>query len=51
LLDVNLIRRQPDAVREALARRGGGVEGGVDAVLELDGRRRELLPRLEGLRA
>jgi seryl-tRNA synthetase len=51
LLDVNLIRREPDAVRVALRRRGGGVEAGVDAVLELDARRRELLPRLEGLRA
>ncbi len=51
MLDVNLIRRQPDVVRRALGRRGGGVEAGVDAVVELDGRRRELLPRLEGLRA
>jgi seryl-tRNA synthetase len=51
LLDVNLIRREPDAVRAALRRRGGGVEAGVDAVLELDARRRELLPRVEGLRA
>jgi seryl-tRNA synthetase len=51
LLDVNLIRREPDAVRAALRRRGGGVESGVDVVVELDGRRRELLPRLEGLRA
>jgi seryl-tRNA synthetase len=51
LLDVNLIRREPEAVRAALRRRGGGVEAGVDEVLELDGRRRELLPRLEGLRA
>jgi seryl-tRNA synthetase len=51
LLDVNLIRREPDVVRAALARRGGGVEAGVDGVLELDRRRRELLPELERLRA
>jgi seryl-tRNA synthetase len=38
-------------VREALARRGGGVEAGVDRVLELDRRRRTGLPELERLRA
>jgi seryl-tRNA synthetase len=51
LLDVNLIRREPEAVRAALRRRGSGVEAGVDVVLELDARRRELLPELERLRA
>jgi seryl-tRNA synthetase len=49
VLDLRLIRRDPDAVRSALARRGEG--GGLDRVLELDARRREILPRLEGLRA
>jgi len=38
-------------VRAALARRGGGVEVGVDEVLELDGRNRALLGELEQLRA
>jgi seryl-tRNA synthetase len=38
-------------VRAALARRGGGVEAGVDRVVELDRRRRELLPEVERLRA
>jgi seryl-tRNA synthetase len=51
LLDLNLIRRDPEAVRAALRRRGGGVEAGVDVVLGLDARRREVLPRLERLRA
>jgi seryl-tRNA synthetase len=51
LLDVKLIREQPDVVREALARRGGGVEAGVDLVVELDRRRRELLPERDRLRA
>ena len=36
-------------MRAALARRGE--DGGLDRVLELDARRRELLPQLEGLRA
>ena len=36
-------------MRAALARRGA--EGSLDRVLELDRRRRELLPELEGLRA
>ncbi|HEU0317057.1 MAG TPA: serine--tRNA ligase [Solirubrobacteraceae bacterium] len=51
MLDLRLIRDQPDLVRAALARRGGGVEAGVERVLELDRRRRELLPELERLRA
>ena len=38
-------------MRAALARRGGGVEAGVDRVVELDRRRRELLPEVERLRA
>jgi seryl-tRNA synthetase len=51
VLDVKEIRRDPDAVRAALARRGPDVAAGVDRVLELDARRRELLPELEALRA
>jgi len=51
VLDLRLIREEPDAVRAALARRGDSVADGLDRVIELDARRRELLPRLEGLRA
>ncbi len=51
MLDLRLIRRDPDAVRAALARRGEDVAAGVDRVLALDARRREVLPELEGLRA
>ena len=36
-------------MRAALARRGA--DAGIDRVLELDERRRELLPQLEGIRA
>jgi seryl-tRNA synthetase len=49
LLDLRLIRRDPDAVRAALSRRGEAAD--VDRVLELDARRREILPDLEALRA
>jgi seryl-tRNA synthetase len=51
VLDIKLIRRRPDEVRAALSRRGEADAAAVDRVLELDARRRELLPRLEGLRA
>lgn len=51
MLDLRLIRKDPDAVRAALARRGGDVADHVDRVLELDERRRALLPEIEGLRA
>jgi seryl-tRNA synthetase len=51
VLDLKLIREEPERVRAELARRGGEDAAGLDAVLELDGRRRELIPRLEELRA
>ena len=49
MLDLKLLRREPDQVRAALARRGAG--DAVDEILKLDARRREILPELEGLRA
>ncbi|WP_205695666.1 serine--tRNA ligase [Conexibacter sp. SYSU D00693] len=49
MLDLKLLRQDPDGVRAALARRGDDVP--LDEVLDLDARRRELLPRVEGLRA
>jgi seryl-tRNA synthetase len=49
MLDLKLLRREPDQVRQALARRGSA--DAVDRLLEFDSRRRELLPQLEGLRA
>ena len=51
MLDIKLIREQPDTVRAALARRGGETAAALDRVIELDRRRRELLPEIEGLRA
>src|SRR4051794_23559276 len=51
MLDLRSIRRDPDAVRAALARRGDGSDARLDEVLRLDERRRELLPEVEGLRA
>lgn len=49
VLDIKLLRADPDAARAALARRGD--DAGLDRVLELDARRRAILPDLEGLRA
>jgi seryl-tRNA synthetase len=50
VLDLKVIRADPDAAREALARRGSEAAGGLDRALQLDARRRQLLPELEGLR-
>jgi seryl-tRNA synthetase len=49
VLDLKLLRREPDTVRAALARRGAA--DAVDELLALDARRRELLPEIEALRA
>jgi seryl-tRNA synthetase len=51
MLDLRRIRDEPEEVRAALERRGPDPAGALDRVLELDRRRRELLPELEGLRA
>ncbi len=51
MLDLKLIRDEPDVVRSALARRGGGVEEGVDRLLALDGEWREATASAESLRA
>jgi seryl-tRNA synthetase len=49
MLDLKLIRSDPERVKAALARRGAAEQ--VDELLGLDARRRELLPRIEGAQA
>jgi seryl-tRNA synthetase len=49
MLDLKLIRSDPERVKQALARRGAGDE--VDALVALDTRRRVLLPEIEGAQA
>jgi seryl-tRNA synthetase len=49
VLDLRAIRDDPGPAREALARRG--YTEALDELLELDARRRELLPKVEGRRA
>jgi seryl-tRNA synthetase len=51
VLDLRRIREDPEGVRAALARRGGGYAEALDRVIALDEQRRRLLPELEGLRA
>ncbi|MGI8659430.1 MAG: serine--tRNA ligase [Thermoleophilaceae bacterium] len=51
MLDLRAIREDPGVARAALARRGGSAAEDLDRALELDARRRALLPELESLRA
>lgn len=51
MLDLKLIRRDPEAVRGALARRGDAGVATVDALLAADERWRELTTQLETLQA
>ncbi len=50
MLDLNLIRREPERVKEGLRKRGDD-PAAVDRVLALDAQRRELLQQVEALRA
>jgi seryl-tRNA synthetase len=51
MLDLKQIRRDPEPVRAALARRRDGSEARLDRVLELDERTRALRPEVESLKA
>lgn len=51
MLDIKLIREQPDMVRERLAARGAGDEAKISEVLNLDDQRRKALVEVEQLKA
>ena len=51
MLDIKLIRNDPDFVRQTLRRRGQAAEAELDTLLELDQRRRGLLVDAEERRA
>ena len=51
VLDIKLIRDQPDFVRQRLATRGAGDETQIDSLLKLDEQRRKLLAEVETLKA
>jgi seryl-tRNA synthetase len=51
MLDIRLIREQPDFVRERLKTRGAGDEGSIAELLQWDEKRRSLLANVEKLKA
>ena len=51
MLDLKQIRREPEPVRAALARRRDGSDARLEQVLELDARTRALRPEVESLKA
>ena len=51
MLDIKLLREQPDLVRRRLATRGAGDEAQVDELLRLDEQRRKSLAEVEALKA
>lgn len=48
MIDIQLIRKDPDAIKEAIA--SLGAEAPIDEIVDLDRRRREILQELESLR-
>ncbi len=48
MIDIQLIRKDPEAVKQAIATLG--TEAPIDEIVDLDRRRREVLQRLESLR-
>ena len=51
MLDLKLVRDDPEGVKAALAKRGPGVADQVDALLEADAVRRRLVTEVDALRA
>ena len=51
MLDIKVIRENPEKVKAALARRSKDYSSDIDKVLELDSRRRELLGKSEAIKA
>jgi seryl-tRNA synthetase len=51
MLDLKLVRDDPERVRAALAKRGPGVADQVDRLLQADAARRRLVTEVEALRA
>jgi len=51
VLDLRLLREQPDAVARALATRGGGARALIEPLLAVDSDRRRLLREVEDLKA
>jgi len=49
VLDIQLIRENPDQIKKDLARRG--IDPPIDSILGLDSKRRSLLAEVEGLKA
>jgi seryl-tRNA synthetase len=51
MLDIKLIREQPEVVRQRLATRGAGDDAKIDQALSLDEQRRGILAEVEQLKA
>lgn len=51
MLDINLIRKQAEFVKQRLATRGAGDEAHIDEILKLDEQRRKALSEVEALKA
>lgn len=51
MLDIKLIREQPDMVKAAMKTRNKDMDALVDEIIEIDGKRRELSQKREALKA
>ncbi|MDR1001791.1 MAG: serine--tRNA ligase [Oscillospiraceae bacterium] len=51
MLDINLIRNETERVKTALSKRNGNYAADIDAILEIDKSRRELMQKIETMRA
>ena len=51
MLDIKLIRANPEQVKQAMKNRGADMDAQIDALTEMDARRREITAKAEALKA
>ena len=51
MLDIKIVRQDPDRVKQAVKNRNGNLDAEIDALLAIDVERREIITRVEELKA
>lgn len=51
MLDIKVIRNDPQKVKEAMKNRGADLDGVIDEILDIDEKRRKIISETESMKA
>ena len=51
MLDIKIVRQDPERVKQAVKNRNGNLDNEINELLEIDVQRREIITRVEELKA